>query len=230
VTGPVTASTSVRYAVGFLRRTGPREKPTASHLAPLCLRWLPWGASLWGSAALAAEEAHGTETNIFNADIGNFIFTLVIFGLVVWILSRTLWKPLLNVLNEREKTIRESLEAARREREEAARLLAEYQGRLERAHAEAAALVEEGRRDAEATRQRILAQAQQETRDMAARARREIRLATDAAIKEIYDHVAELAVEVAGRVLRKQLTPADHARLIEESVAEIRATGKAKLN
>jgi len=230
VTGPVAASTSVRYAASFLRRTGPRGAPAASPLARPCPRLLPWCALLCASAAWAADEAHGSETNIFNADIGNFIFTLVIFGLVVWILSRTLWKPLLNVLNEREKTIRESLDSARREREAAARLLAEYQARLERAHAEAAALVEEGRRDAEATRQRILAQAQQETRDMTARARREIRLAADEAIKAIYDHVADLAVEVAGRVLRKQLTPADHARLIEESVAEIRATGKAKLN
>jgi len=183
----------------------------------------------WGPAALAAGE-HGDDTNIFNADIGNFIFTLIIFGAVVLILSKTLWKPLLNVLNEREKTIREALESAQHEREQAAKLLADYQAQLDRARVEAGALVEEGRRDAEVTRQRILEQAHKDTAELTERARKDIQLASDAAIKDLYDRTAELATDVAGRVLRKQLSPADHTRLVAESITEIRAGGKAKLN
>jgi len=183
----------------------------------------------WGPPALAAGE-HGDDTNIFNADIGNFVFTLIIFGLVVLVLGKTLWKPLLNVLNEREKTIREALESAKREREQAAKLLADYQARLDQARVEAGALVEEGRRDAAATRQRILEQVHKDTAQLTERARKDIQLASDAAIKDLYDRTAELATDVAGRVLRKQLSPADHTRLVAESITEIRAGGKAKLN
>ncbi len=189
-------------------------------------------AVLLGARALPVLAAgeHGDETNIFNADIGNFIFTLVIFGLVVFILSKTLWKPLLKVLNEREKTIRESLESAKNEREQAAKLLADYRAQLDKARAEAGELIEHGRRDADSARQRILAEARKETGDMTARARHEIQLAADAAIKELYDRTAELSVDVAGRIIRKELSPADHRRLVDEAIADIRAGGKAKLN
>ena len=149
---------------------------------------------------------------------------------MVLVLGKTLWKPLLNVLNEREKTIREALESAKREREQAAKLLADYQARLDQARVEAGALVEEGRRDAAATRQRILEQAHKDTAQLTERARKDIQLASDAAIKDLYDRTAELATDVAGRVLRKQLSPADHTRLVAESITEIRAGGKAKLN
>lgn len=190
-------------------------------------------ASLLTSAAcvpaLAAAE-HGDETNIFNADIGNFVFTLIIFGLVVLILGKFAWKPLLNVLNEREKTIRDSLETARAEREQAQRLLADYKAQLEKARQEATAITDEGRRDAEAVRQRILEDARKETADMTERARREIQLATDTAIRDLYDRTAELSVDVARRVLQRELTPADHQRLISESLTEIKNSGAAKLN
>lgn len=181
-------------------------------------------AGLAGTA-LAAEGAHGEETNIFNADIGNFIFTLIIFGLVIWILGRAAWRPVLNVLHERERTIREALESAQHEREQAGRLLAEYQRQLERAQQEATATVEEGRRDAEAVRQRILEDARRETGEMTQRARREIQLAKDTALKEIYDRAAELSAETAARVLRRTLTTDEHHRLVQESLAEIRGAG-----
>jgi F-type H+-transporting ATPase subunit b len=192
--------------------------------------WLGVAAMLLVLAlpVLGAEEGHGGgDTNIFNADFGNFLFTLVIFGLVVYILGKTAWRPVLNVLNERERTIRESLETAQREREAAQKLLDEYRQQRDRARQEASAIVDEGRKDADAVRHRIAEETRRETAEQTQRAKREIQLAKDTALKELYDLSAELSVDMAGRVLKKQLSPEDHRRLVGESLAAIRARGKA---
>lgn len=136
---------------------------------------------------------------------------------------------MLKVLNERARTIHDSLENARREREEAERLLAQYQSRLDKAREDAAAIVEEGRRDGEAVRQRIHEEARQQASEIIERARREIRLATDAAVKELYDQTAELAVKLAGGIIRKELSPEDHRRLIAESLDRMRSADLQKV-
>ena len=193
------------------------------------LRWLALtGALATAFSALGAE--HGDETNIFNADIGNFVFTLIIFGTLLFILGKFAWKPLLNVLNEREKLLRESLERAQQQRRDAEKLLADYQAQLAKARDEATAIVAEGRRDAEVLRRKLQEQARQEADEVLARARREIQLATDSARKLLHDEVADLAVRVAGRVLRKELSPADHRALVAESLKEMQAGGEMKLN
>jgi F-type H+-transporting ATPase subunit b len=187
---------------------------------------LTWVAS---RPVVAAEEGAG-ETNIFNADIGNFLFTLVIFGLVIYLLRRFAWNPLLDVLSKREATIRETIEAAQRERAQAERLLADYQAQLAKAREEAAALVAEGRRDAEAVARRVQEQARRESEELLARARREIELATASARKELHDEASELAVMVAARIIQKELSPADHRELVARSLEEMQAAGKAKTN
>ena len=196
--------------------------------------WLGWAAlapALWFTGALyAAEGESGAETDLFNADVGNAVFTLIIFGAVVLILGKFAWKPILNVLHEREQTIRTALETAQREREQATKLLADYEAQLAKARVEATAIVAEGRRDAEAVKNRLKEDARQEGEALIARAKREIQLATDAARKELHDEVADLAVRVAGGILKKQLTPADHQHLVTEALQEMQAAGKVKMN
>lgn len=191
-------------------------------------------AGLLALPALAADDAHGEDPELIRMDIGaiigNVIVTLVVFIAVIAILGKFAWPVVLNVLNERERTIRESLESAKRERESAEQLLAEYKQQLDQARAEAAGIVEQGRKDADVARQRILDEARDETQDMTQRAKREITLATETAVKELYDQTAELSVRIAGRVIGKELSADDHRRLIEESIKEIRESGEARLN
>src|SRR5215213_1566620 len=105
-------------------------------------------------AAPVLAQEHGAQepaaNNPFAGDIGNALWTLVIFGLVVVVLGKFAWGPLLRGLQAREEFIRESLEKARIERETAEIRLREYEERLATARAEATAIVEEGRRDADA--------------------------------------------------------------------------------
>jgi F-type H+-transporting ATPase subunit b len=104
-------------------------------------------------------------------------------------------------------------------------LLADYRAQLDRARQEATALVEEGRRDGNVVRQRIQEETKREAAEMLERARREIKLATDTAVKEIYDQTAELAVQVAGRIIQKELSAGDHQELVAESLNRMEQTG-----
>lgn len=195
------------------------------------LKLLSWSllAAALGLPALASAAGGAAENNIFNADIGNFVITLLIFGAVVLILGKFAWKPILNVLHEREETIRSSLESAKREREQAARLLHDYEAQLAKARTEATEIVAEGRRDAEVLRSKLKEDAHKEADELIARAKREIQLATDTARKELHDEASELAVRVAGGILRKKLEPADHRDLVAESLKEMQAA-KTSMN
>ena len=175
--------------------------------------------------ALAAEPEHGGggASNPFAGDFGNALWTLVIFGLVLFVLGKFAWGPILNTLQARETFIRESLETAKRDRDEAEARLREYEERLAQARAEATAIVDEGRRDAVAVKQRIEEDAQREADKRLERAKREIQIATETATKEIYLLSARLATDMAGKMMGRELTPQDHERLIAESLDGVNA-------
>ncbi|MFQ5463413.1 MAG: F0F1 ATP synthase subunit B [Phycisphaerae bacterium] len=168
--------------------------------------------------------AEGGTGNPFAGDIGVALWTLIIFALVVVILGKFAWGPILAALKGREDFIHDSLDRAKREREEAQSLLADYKRQVAAAKEEATAIVEEGRRDAEALRQKIEGDARAESQAMLERAKRELALATDSAIKELYDVSGKLATDIASRIIRKELNQAEHERLISESIEEL---GKA---
>ena len=167
---------------------------------------------------LAGCEEHG---NPFQGDIGNALWTMVIFGVVVLVLGKFAWGPILAALQKREDFIRDSLEQAKRDRDDAEKRLAEYTQRLNAARTEATAIVEEGRRDADALKRKIEEDAKHEAQTILERARKEIGIATETATKELYTLTAKLAVEAASRIIRKELSSKDHERLISESVAEL---------
>lgn len=174
-----------------------------------------------GALPVLAAGDGGGKSNIFAGDIGNVFWTLVIFGLVVFVLGKFAWGPLLEVLQKREEFIRESLEDAKRDRDAAEARLREYEERLNTARAEATAIVEEGRRDAEVLRHRIEEDGREEAEKALARAKREIGIAKETAIKELYELSGKMAVDVASKVIGRELNAADHQRLIKESIAEI---------
>ncbi len=181
-----------------------------------------WSAIAGALVALPAMAAEGEDSNIFAGDLGNMIWTVVIFTLVVVVLGKFAWGPILEGLQARETFIRDSLSEARADREAAQETLESYQAKLAEARGEATAIVDEGRRDAEEVRQRIEANAKDEAGKIVARARREIDLAKEAAVAEIFTLASQLSTEVAAKVIRKELTAADHERLIQEATDKIR--------
>lgn len=200
-----------------MRRLPPRSQG--------CLRAVVAGAvCLWESAPLLAassgDAVHESPT-LFTGDLGNIIWSLATFLLVLFVLGKFAWKPILGALKKREDFIRESLQAARREREASEARLREYTEKLNAARAEATAIVEEGRRDAEEVKRKIEETARAESAAMIERARREITIATETAVKELHTRAANLAVAAASRVIRKQLDAREHERLIRDSIADL---------
>lgn len=172
--------------------------------------------------ALAAGHGEGPSTPFQGNKIIDAVLTLVIFALLVLLLGRFAWRPLLRALQDRERFIEESLAKAKRDREQAEARLKEYAERIDRAREEASGIVNEGKRDAEAVKRRIEAEAQTEAEAIIARARREIDIARDDAIKALYEQTAELATMVAGRIIQKSLSADDHRALVSEVIDQIK--------
>lgn len=168
----------------------------------------------------ASAEA-GESVNIFAGDLGNVLWTLVIFGGVLFVLGKYVWGLILGNLQQREDFIRDSLEKAKQDRDAAEARLKEYEERLSTARAEATAIVEEGRRDAEVLRERIEKEAQAEAGLMLERAKREIAIAKETAVKELYTVSGGLAIDIASRIVARELKEPDHRRLIEDSINEM---------
>ncbi len=182
-------------------------------------------SALIASPVLAAE---GGASSPFAGDFGNALWTLVIFVAVVVVLGKFAWGPILRGLQSREEFIARSLQDAEEASKKAQAQLAEYTEKLDAARAEASAIVEEGRRDAEIVKRQIQDEARSEADAMIERAKREIGIARDSAVRELYDLGGKLATDVAGKILARELKQADHERLIEESIAELRKVDVSK--
>jgi F-type H+-transporting ATPase subunit b len=177
--------------------------------------------------ALAAEGGGEAQPSLLAGDIGNVVWTLLIFVLVLAVLGKFAWGPILSTLQARESFIHEALAKAKADRDAAEARLKEYEERLASARGEATAIVEEGRRDAEVVKRKIEEDARQAANQAIERARHEIQMATNTATQELYQLSARLATEMAARVIGRELSPQDHERLIAEAIDGI-STGTAR--
>jgi F-type H+-transporting ATPase subunit b len=156
------------------------------------------------------------------------IWTSIVFLLLLTVLYLTAWKPILQALNNREERIRSALEEAQLARAESQRMREEFERDRAQAHEEVRKMLDEGRRDAERLREEIKAQGQAEVQADRQRLRREIDTARDQALAQISERAADLAAVISAKVLRRQLDPNDHRRLIDEALADLEGAGKKR--
>jgi F-type H+-transporting ATPase subunit b len=156
------------------------------------------------------------------------IWTFVVFLVLLFVLGRFAWRPMLEGLQQRELNIRSAIDEAERTRQEAQRLRAELQVEMDHAAEKVHALMDAARRDAQQATDEMLARARVEVQKERDRLRREIDMARDHALQQIWDRTAQLATLVAGKAIRRQLTPDDHRRLVEDAIAELRQAGKER--
>lgn len=187
------------------------------------------GTAILMLAALPAQaQEHAPEAaalSPFAGNVGNAIWTLAIFLLVVIILGKFAWGPVLALLQEREKFIHKSLADAKRDREEAEARLREYAAKIQTARAEAGAIVEEARRDAERLREDLKQRARTEADTMVQNAERQISLQTQRAIQEIRREAVDLSVAIASKIIQRNLTKEDNQRLIDEAIRQVGSGG-----
>ncbi len=158
----------------------------------------------------------------FRADLA--IYTFVVFLLLLAILGKFAWPKISVALLEREKRIEANIAAAEAKHEESKRLLAAHEAKLASAAAEVRALLEEARRDAESTKEEIIAEARAGARAERDRAVREIELASDHALKNIAETSANLAIELAGKVIRESINPAKQQELVRSALSKLNAS------
>jgi F-type H+-transporting ATPase subunit b len=169
----------------------------------------------------AAESAeHGGGPNPLAVDPDLAIWTGVVFLLLFAILSFFAWPQIAAAVDERERRIADNIRAAEQKHEDAKRLLAEHQAKLAAAAGEVRALLDEARRDAEHTKSSIVADARKAAEDEKTRALRDIERAKNGAIHELALASANVAIDLAGKVIRDKLTPEQNNQLVRDALAK----------
>ena len=158
---------------------------------------------------------------LVSPDVGLMIWTLIVFGVSMWLLSKFAFPRIAEALDKRQHAIEESIEASERTRREADRLLEEYRERLAEARGQADDIVSRARKTAEAHESEVIAEARAKREEMMEQTRREIEAETRRAIQQIRAEVADLTVLATEKVTRKSLTEADQKRLVEEALSEL---------
>jgi F-type H+-transporting ATPase subunit b len=171
------------------------------------------------SLLFAAEESESP--GLVDPVWGLMIWTLVVFGLTMFILWKVAFPRIAEALDKRQKMIEDSIDSAERTKREADELLREYRERLSDARGQADDIVARARRTAEAAENETLAEARVKREEMMEQTRKDIEAETRRAIQQIRAEVADLTVLATEKVTRKSLNDADQKRLVEEALAEL---------
>lgn len=172
--------------------------------------------------AFAAEG--GGADDLMKIDVWTVVLTIIVFLILLIVLSKTAWKPILNALKQREETIAKALDDAKAANERAQEKIAEYEAKIQQAKDEAQEIADEARRDAEDIRKRLQADAQKESEAIVERAKREIDQLTAKAWDTIVRDAAGVATEAARRIIDKELSDEGHAEIVADVVSQFART------
>jgi F-type H+-transporting ATPase subunit b len=170
--------------------------------------------------ALAAE---GGDQNPLAFKLVPYISTLIVFGVVFFILQAKVWPIILKALGDREQKIRSEIEQAEQSRRQAEEALAQYQQALAEARVEAGKIIEEGKIAQQKVAADLKARTETELNSMRDAAKRDIEAARRQAVGEIYEHMATVATSIAGRILEREINVDDQRRLVDESLNKLQS-------
>ena len=174
-----------------------------------------------------AQEAEGGGANLLSPNGGLMFWTIVIFALLLVILSRFAFKPMLAAVEARERQLQKDIDDAKRDLAEAQRVLAEHRAQLEKGRGEAQKLIADGRATAEKLRNDLLEQTKAQQQEMLDRARREIETEKVNAIAALRREAVDLAIAGAGKVIERNLDNEANRKLVENFLGSVTIGGKA---
>jgi len=157
-------------------------------------------------------------------DPGLYIWTIATFLVLVAALAKFAWRPLLDALEQRQESIRKSLDDARQAKEELARLQVESQRILNEARAQAETILSQTRSDAARLRDELRQKAQGESQAIVKNAERQIQQETARALQQIRAEAVDLSVTIASKLLQRHVSKEDNERLIEDTFRQIEAS------
>lgn len=195
-------------------------------LVGVALAGAPTGA---GDAAHAAgDHAHEVVGAIpsVKQGIATGITALIVFALVAAFLQVVVWPKISKGLEDRASKIREEIEAAEMAQQQARTALEQYERNLAQARAEAQKMLDDTKSQQQALALDLRAKAEVELNQLREKAKRDIEQAKKAAISEVHDHATALAMQIAGKILRREIGPQDQQRLVHESLQELQGVGQ----
>jgi len=161
---------------------------------------------------------------LIQPDPGLFIWTIVTFLVLLALLAKFAWRPLLQALESRQERIRKSLEDAERARQELERLQQESAKIMRQARIEAESIATQTRADAERLREELKQKAKDEADNILRNAQQQIQLQTRQAIQQIRHEVADIAVLLTSKLLERNIAKEDNKRLIDDTLKQIEVT------
>lgn len=183
------------------------------------------------SGSHAADEHHDSDPTHANVSSATYevidwrtdlaFFSAVVFGLLLFVLGSTAWKPIMQGLEKRERGIADNISRAEKAATEATAKLAEYEAKLAAAAQESQRIVAEARKDAEAAGQKLIASAQEEAARSRDRAVADIESAKRVALSELASQSTDLAMSLAQRVVGREVRAEDHHSLIQDMLAKL---------
>ncbi|MEN6425891.1 MAG: F0F1 ATP synthase subunit B [Phycisphaerales bacterium] len=163
-------------------------------------------------------EGEGSDSGLFSGTFGDSIWTLAAFVLLLVVLGKFAWKPLLNGLNARQSHIEQQLKSAEDSRVQAEHLLDEYKQ-------QGLTVVREATEQAQRYQQQMVEKTREETLAIRRRTHEEIESARATAVEDLWKQTGDIVLQVSSEVLGRAMTEQDDQRLIDEAVARIRQNG-----
>jgi F-type H+-transporting ATPase subunit b len=175
----------------------------------------------WLVAPLPLAAAGGGGGSFLSVDTTLLVSTAVLFALFAWVLGRFAWGPLLRIVDDREKGIRDNVEAAEKAAAEAKAALARHQELLRGAAREREEILGKAVKEAEAARAELVEKARSDAETIVTRAREQIERDTSQAIAEVRAQVADIAVEAASRIVKSSLSPEAQKKLVDDYITSL---------
>lgn len=173
-------------------------------------------------ATLFAQEAEAGGTRTFmKPDTGLMFWTLIIFIVLLFVLSKYAFGPLTKAVEDRERALQDALDKANADREAAAKLLQEHQAKIDAARDDAQKFIADSRGIAEKMRADMLEQTRKEQQDILERARRDIDSEKEKAIAQLRREAVDLALAGASKVVEQNLESAKNRQIVESYLSSI---------
>jgi F-type H+-transporting ATPase subunit b len=169
-------------------------------------------------AVIASEGGNG---GLLDVNPGLMIWTVITFIILLFILKRVAWKPILTALDKRENDIKESLAQAEKARDEAKQILEENQANLAKAEEESRKIIEQSRTYAESLKEQLMRESKEQAKKIVDDASSEIQRNKDAAFEELKGQIAEIAVGAAEKIIRDTLDAQKSKQVIDKYLNDV---------
>ena len=177
--------------------------------------------TIFAFLAFVVSETESGGGGLLSVNVGLAFWTTLTFIILVLLLTKFAWKPILNALKQREDVIKESLEQAEKAKDEAKKILAENQNNLAQAEEESRKIIEQSRVYAENLKEQMMKDSKEQAKKIIEEATAEIDRKKNAAFDELKNQIAEISVQAAEKILRENLDAEKNKKIVDKYISDI---------